>query len=117
MSPATMLRLLMGLTYMTVAPQKVSLETPSKFGQAPHGLLCDLKASPAMGVSSHPVFAWIVPHLRFAQHHGQRTSKEDACAWPNTGQLQHAFQIQVRAGVQTSLGCSPLLDDMTCDVM
>ena len=31
---------------------------------SPHGLLCDLKAAPSMGVSKEPVFSWIVPHLR-----------------------------------------------------
>ena len=61
----------------------------------PTGLLCDLKASPAMGVGLTPRFDWINPHL--TQCHGDVTADP-----PLTDQVQYAYQIQIAPNYDTT---------------
>ena len=66
---------------------------------APTGLQCDWRATPSVGVSASPSFAWVVPHLpRRAGCGASRSAVVD-----DTDQLQHSYQVQVLAGAGEAL--------------
>lgn len=96
----------MSLFQIFVLASAVSVTTAG-----PTGLLCDWKASPAVGVSASPSFAWVVPHLARRSGCGLHTATSRAAAVDETEQLQHAYQMQVVAASSSGTASEVVLHD------